>query len=146
MSQVSKKLLEDESMSGRAGKDRPIFSYIMSKIPRLMLSVATLLCFMYLFTYLVNSAQNKMGEKYKFEVKTAADISQRLDDVKGMDEIKEEIINLIKMVKDPFKYKDKGAKLHRGVMLFGEPGVGKTLLARAIAGEAGTNFIFCSGS
>ena len=61
-------------------------------------------------------------------------------------EIKEEIINLIKMVKDPFKYKDKGAKLHRGVMLFGEPGVGKTLLARAIAGEAGTNFIFCSGS
>jgi ATP-dependent Zn protease len=105
-----------------------------------------LLCFMYLFTYLVNSAQNKMGEKYKFEVKTAADISQRLDDVKGIDEIKEEIINLIKMVKDPFKYKDKGAKLHRGVMLFGEPGVGKTLLARAIAGEAGTNFIFCSGS
>jgi ATP-dependent Zn protease len=87
-----------------------------------------------------------MGEKYKFEVKTAADISQRLDDVKGIDEIKEEIINLIKMVKDPFKYKDKGAKLHRGVMLFGEPGVGKTLLARAIAGEAGTNFIFCSGS
>jgi ATP-dependent Zn protease len=146
MSQVSKKLVEDESMSGRAAKDRPIFSYIMSKIPRLMLSVATLLCFMYLFTYLVNSAQNKMGEKYKFEVKTAADISQRLDDVKGIDEIKEEIINLIKMVKDPFKYKDKGAKLHRGVMLFGEPGVGKTLLARAIAGEAGTNFIFCSGS
>jgi len=87
-----------------------------------------------------------MGEKYKFEVKTAADVSQRLDDVKGIDEIKDEIINLIKMIKDPFKYKDKGAKLHRGVMLFGEPGVGKTLLARAIAGEAGTNFIFCSGS
>jgi len=66
--------------------------------------------------------------------------------VKGIDEIKEEITNLIKMIKDPFKYKEKGAKLSKGVLLFGEPGVGKTLLARAIAGEAGTNFIFCSGS
>jgi len=66
--------------------------------------------------------------------------------VKGIDEIKEEVNNLIRMIKDPYKYKDKGAKLNRGVLLFGEPGVGKTLLARAIAGEAGTNFIFCSGS
>jgi len=50
------------------------------------------------------------------------------------------------MIKEPYKYREKGAKLHRGVMLFGETGVGKTLLARAIAGEAGCDFIFCSGS
>jgi len=50
------------------------------------------------------------------------------------------------MIKDPMKYKMKGAKLHKGVLLFGDPGVGKTLIARAIAGESEVNFIHCSGS
>jgi ATP-dependent metalloprotease len=82
----------------------------------------------------------------KFDFKTAKDISQRLDDVKGMDEIRDEVENVIRIVKNPELYRDKGAKLFKGVMLLGEPGTGKTLLARAIAGEAGCNFIFCSGS
>lgn len=69
-----------------------------------------------------------------------------MDDVKGIDEIKDEIVNLIKMLQDPEKYREHGAKLHKGVLLFGEPGTGKTLLARAIAGESHCNFIFCSGS
>ena len=97
------------------------------------------------FTNMYNS-QEPFGNKMKFEIKTAKDITQRLDDVKGIDEIKDEVVNIIKMIKDPQVYRDKGAKLHKGVMLFGEPGTGKTLLARAIAGEAGCNFIFCSGS
>lgn len=82
----------------------------------------------------------------KFEVKKADEISTWLDDVKGIDEIKDEIKNIIKMLKNPEVYSSKGAKLHKGMMLFGEPGVGKTLLAWAIAGEAGVNFIFCTGS
>jgi ATP-dependent Zn protease len=50
------------------------------------------------------------------------------------------------MVKEPEMYHSKGAKLVRGVLLYGQPGTGKTLLARAIAGESGTNFIYCTGS
>ena len=83
---------------------------------------------------------------YNFDLKKANDIQQRLSDVKGIDEIKEEVENVIKMVKNPEKYTECGAKLHKGLLLFGQPGTGKTLLARAIAGEAETNFVYCTGS
>ena len=86
-----------------------------------------------------------MGGK-NFEIKKAVDVSERLDDVKGIDEIRDEIKNLIKMIKNPDEYKSKGAKLHKGVLLYGQPGTGKTLLSRAIAGEAGTSFLYCTGS
>lgn len=82
----------------------------------------------------------------KIEVKTAKDIDQKLSDVRGIDEIREELQNVIKMLHNPEVYREKGCKLHKGIMLFGEPGTGKTLIARAIAGESGCNFIFCSGS
>ena len=82
----------------------------------------------------------------KFDIKKAKDMNQRLADVKGIDEIKDEIENLIKMIKEPDRYHSKGANLHKGVLLYGQPGTGKTLLARAIAGEAGCSFIYCTGS
>lgn len=86
------------------------------------------------------------GGQTNFEIKKAKDVSERLDDVKGIDEIRDEIKNLIKMIKNPDEYKSKGAKLHKGVLLYGQPGTGKTLLSRAIAGESGTSFLYCTGS
>jgi ATP-dependent Zn protease len=50
------------------------------------------------------------------------------------------------MIQNPETYTSKGAKLHKGVLLHGKPGTGKTLLARAIAGESGTSFLYCTGS
>jgi len=93
-----------------------------------------------------NFDSKSLLDNFKFEIKKAKEMHQRLDDVKGIDEIKEEIYNLIKMIKDPNMYLEKGAKLHKGVLLYGQPGTGKTLLARAIAGESGTSFIYCTGS
>ena len=101
------------------------------------------LVFMMIFR---NFDSKSLLDNYKFEIKKAKDMHQRLDDVKGVDEIKEEIQNLIKMIQNPGQYLEKGAKLHKGVLLYGKPGTGKTLLARAIAGESGTNFIYCTGS
>lgn len=67
-------------------------------------------------------------------------------DVVGCDYAKEEVLELVQFMKDPARFKTLGAKIPRGVLLVGPPGVGKTLLAKAIAGETNTAFFYASGS
>lgn len=67
-------------------------------------------------------------------------------DVAGVDEAKEELKEVIGFLKEPGKYQKMGAKIPKGVLLLGAPGTGKTLLARAVAGEAGVPFFTISGS
>lgn len=76
----------------------------------------------------------------------AKNLSERLTDVKGIDEVRTEIEEIVLMLKNPSEYEDVGAKLIRGILLMGKPGTGKTLLARALAGESGVNFIYVNAS
>jgi cell division protease FtsH len=74
------------------------------------------------------------------------DIATRFRDVAGVDEAKEELVEVVDFLKSPVKYTDIGGKIPRGVLLVGPPGTGKTLLARAVAGEAGVSFFRMSGA
>ena len=73
-------------------------------------------------------------------------ITTRFADVAGVDEAKEELVEVVDFLKTPEKYTDIGGKIPKGVLLVGPPGTGKTLLARAVAGEAGVPFFKISGS
>jgi len=78
----------------------------------------------------------------------AAATEQRVnfDDVAGIDEVEQELVELVDFLKNPAKYTALGASIPRGVLLEGPPGTGKTLLARAVAGEANVPFFSMSGS
>lgn len=70
----------------------------------------------------------------------------RFTDVAGIDEEKEQVAEIVDFLRNPKKYVDMGARIPKGVLLIGQPGTGKTLLAKAIAGEAGVPFFSLSGS
>ncbi len=73
-------------------------------------------------------------------------VTTRFKDVAGVDEAKEELVEVVDFLKSPKKYTDIGGRIPKGVLLVGPPGTGKTLLARAVAGEAGVPFFRISGS
>ncbi len=86
------------------------------------------------FDFAKSNAKKSSGGKVTF------------NDVAGCDEEKQELVEVVDFLKNPKKYSDMGARIPKGILLFGPPGTGKTLLAKAVAGEAGVPFFSISGS
>jgi cell division protease FtsH len=104
-----------------------------------------------LFFFLMQQSQgggNRVMSFGKSRAKLQTDDRQKVTfaDVAGIDEVKEEVEELVDFLKDPSKFNEIGARIPKGVLLFGPPGTGKTLLARAVAGEAEVPFYTISGS
>ncbi|MDO9456377.1 ATP-dependent zinc metalloprotease FtsH [Nocardioides sp.] len=104
-----------------------------------------------LFLWLMNSVQGGGGRVMQFGKSKAKLISKDMPkttfaDVAGCDEAIEELGEIKEFLQEPAKFQAVGAKIPKGVLLYGQPGTGKTLLARAVAGEAGVPFYSISGS
>lgn len=84
--------------------------------------------------------------KSKAKIYAETDIKVTFDDVAGVDEAKDELIEFVDFLRDPKHYGRLGGRIPKGILLVGPPGTGKTLLARAVAGEAGVTFFSISGS
>jgi cell division protease FtsH len=116
----------------------------------ILFSFLPILLLVGLMIFMMNKSQGggnvmQFGKsRAKMQTDTAKKVTFK--DVAGVDEVKEELAEIVDFLKAPKKYTSLGAKIPKGVLLFGPPGTGKTLLAKAVAGEAGTPFFTISGS
>ncbi|KAF9505987.1 hypothetical protein BS47DRAFT_1334014 [Hydnum rufescens UP504] len=146
---------DDASLAG--GKASPI--HVVVEEPRgsglLKAGKFVLLVFVYCFIAITiisivldNSGITRAAQpprNMEFEASTNGKV-YKFSDVHGVDEAKEELMEIVQFLKDPSSFTALGGRLPKGVLLTGPPGTGKTLLARAVAGEAGVPFLFASGS
>jgi cell division protease FtsH len=84
--------------------------------------------------------------KNKAKIYVQNELNVTFDDVAGVDEAKQELVEVIEFLKKPGKFTELGGKIPKGILLVGPPGTGKTLLAKAVAGESGVPFFSLSGS
>ena len=117
---------------------------ILTQIPTTLFSLLPTIIMVALFIMIFK--MQGLGEKGQVYEETERKTKIKFKDVAGLDEEKEELVEIVDFLKRPEKFTKMGAKIPKGVLLYGKPGTGKTLIAKAIAGEANVPFISMSGS
>lgn len=135
---------KDVAIKAKPPEDTPWFiSVLVSWFPMVLL--------IGVWIYFMRQMQSGGGKALSFGKSSARLLSDQTEkvtfnDVAGVDDVKEEVFEIVNFLKDPKKYTRLGGRIPKGVLMIGAPGTGKTLLARAIAGEAGVPFFSISGS
>ncbi|PJI07362.1 MULTISPECIES: ATP-dependent metallopeptidase FtsH/Yme1/Tma family protein [Clostridium] len=123
------------------------FRDLKSTIYLIVISLSLLyIIIAYIKIFKISLPTKKIFAIDKLETESIGDIGIKFDDIAGNEEAKEGVKDIIDFLKNPEKYSSYGARMPKGVIFYGEPGTGKTLLAKAIAGEANVPFYAMSGS
>ncbi len=119
-------------------------SFFESILPYLSIGVVIVMAIFLIKS--IGGANNKSMSFGKTRARIVQNVKVRFSDVAGIDEEKEELKEVVEFLKNPQRFTELGAKIPKGVLLVGQPGTGKTLLAKAIAGESNVPFFSMSGS
>ena len=146
---VTEYMNEDENSSfNLEQKEESMLSIVLDLFTPIIIFFVFLLFWLLIMN--PNQSNNKTNSfgKSKARMINMTDEKNRITfkDVAGVDEEKEELQEIVEFLKSPKKFTEMGARIPKGVLLVGHPGTGKTLLAKAVAGEAGVPFFFISGS